>query len=88
MDFFVQISCPRLSVDWGASFCKPLLNPYEFFVAMKKTDWKAIYPMDNYSNNGDMWTNFYHKNRGKGNYYFICVLQKIILTEMMQSVWR
>ncbi|KAL4435678.1 hypothetical protein ABPG74_018229 [Tetrahymena malaccensis] len=65
VDFFVQISCPRLSVDWGAAFSKPLLNPYEFFVAMKQIDWKNIYPMDNYSNNGEMWTNYYHKNKGK-----------------------
>ena len=29
--FFVQIACPRLSIDWGTVFEKPLLNSYEFF---------------------------------------------------------
>lgn len=26
---WVQIACPRLSVDWGTAFSKPLLSPYE-----------------------------------------------------------
>jgi len=26
---WVQIACPRLSIDWGYAFAKPLLNPYE-----------------------------------------------------------
>lgn len=26
---WVQIACPRLSIDWGAAFSKPLLSPYE-----------------------------------------------------------
>ena len=28
-DAFVQIGCPRLSIDWGNTYCKPLLNSYE-----------------------------------------------------------
>jgi len=36
----VQIACPRLSIDWGGSFSKPLLTTYEFYVLMEKTDWK------------------------------------------------
>ena len=31
---FVQTSCPRLSIDWGYAFPKPLLSPYEASVAM------------------------------------------------------
>lgn len=31
ISFFVQIACPRLSIDWGTVFEKPLLNSYEFF---------------------------------------------------------
>ncbi|KAK4054934.1 Diphthamide biosynthesis protein 1 [Microbotryomycetes sp. JL201] len=31
---FVQTSCPRLSVDWGYAFPKPLLSPYEASVAL------------------------------------------------------
>lgn len=30
-DLFVQIACPRLSIDWGTLFHKPVLNPYELF---------------------------------------------------------
>lgn len=26
---WVQIACPRLSVDWGTAFSRPLLSPYE-----------------------------------------------------------
>lgn len=26
---WVQIACPRLSIDWGSAFSKPLLSPYE-----------------------------------------------------------
>ena len=26
---WVQIACPRLSIDWGLAFDKPLLTPYE-----------------------------------------------------------
>ncbi|KAG8834984.1 Diphthamide biosynthesis protein 1 [Serendipita sp. 400] len=31
---FVQTSCPRLSIDWGYAFDRPLLNPYEAAVAL------------------------------------------------------
>ncbi|KDQ29104.1 hypothetical protein PLEOSDRAFT_1063861 [Pleurotus ostreatus PC15] len=31
---FVQTSCPRLSIDWGYAFDKPLLSPYETAVAI------------------------------------------------------
>ncbi|KAG1753798.1 putative diphthamide synthesis protein-domain-containing protein [Suillus paluster] len=31
---FVQTSCPRLSIDWGYAFDKPLLSPYETAVAV------------------------------------------------------
>ncbi len=26
---WIQIACPRLSIDWGTAFSKPLLSPYE-----------------------------------------------------------
>ncbi|XP_072209341.1 2-(3-amino-3-carboxypropyl)histidine synthase subunit 1 isoform X2 [Excalfactoria chinensis] len=29
VDVWVQIACPRLSIDWGEAFSKPLLTPYE-----------------------------------------------------------
>ncbi|XP_016158400.1 PREDICTED: diphthamide biosynthesis protein 1 isoform X2 [Ficedula albicollis] len=29
VDVWVQVACPRLSIDWGEAFSKPLLTPYE-----------------------------------------------------------
>jgi 2-(3-amino-3-carboxypropyl)histidine synthase len=60
---FIQTSCPRLSIDWGYAFEKPLLSPYETAVAVGKTpSWMdqrhqtkdgesehGIYPMDFYA---------------------------------------
>ncbi|KZP12100.1 Diphthamide synthesis [Athelia psychrophila] len=55
---FVQTSCPRLSIDWGYAFDKPLLSPYETAVAVgKAVGWMdkqdgaegGIYPMDFYA---------------------------------------
>lgn len=55
---FVQTSCPRLSIDWGYAFDKPLLSPYETAVAMGRVaGWleapaeksqEQVYPMDFY----------------------------------------
>ncbi|PWY99628.1 hypothetical protein BCV70DRAFT_200557 [Testicularia cyperi] len=33
---FIQSSCPRLSIDWGYAFSKPLLSPYEAAVSINK----------------------------------------------------
>ena len=56
---FVQTSCPRLSIDWGYAFDRPLLSPYETAVAVgKAVGWieetetgkkESIYPMDFYA---------------------------------------
>jgi 2-(3-amino-3-carboxypropyl)histidine synthase len=62
VDFFVQVSCPRLSIDWGYKSAKPLLTPYEFFVLMGMVEWKQTYPMDYYSNNGGEWTNYFGRS--------------------------
>jgi 2-(3-amino-3-carboxypropyl)histidine synthase len=31
---FVQTSCPRLSIDWGMAFARPVLTPYEAALAV------------------------------------------------------
>lgn len=49
IDAWIQIACPRLSIDWGESFSVPLLTPYEACVALELTEWKEQYPMDYYS---------------------------------------
>lgn len=57
VDAWVQIACPRLSIDWGAAFAKPLLTPYELSVCLGQLEWNDVYPMDYYANNSlGPWT--------------------------------
>jgi len=55
---WVQIACPRLSIDWGLAYDAPLLSPYEAAVALKEIEWQEpVYPMDFYANNSlGPWT--------------------------------
>ncbi|XP_065872255.1 uncharacterized protein [Euphorbia lathyris] len=34
IDAWIQIACPRLSIDWGEAFRKPLLTPFEAEIAL------------------------------------------------------
>ncbi|WPK23292.1 hypothetical protein PUMCH_000527 [Australozyma saopauloensis] len=53
IDAFVQVACPRLSIDWGYAFEKPLLTPYEAMVMLNEDTWvKDYYPMDYYKKDG------------------------------------
>ncbi|GKY94716.1 hypothetical protein MPSEU_000437100 [Mayamaea pseudoterrestris] len=66
IDAFVQVACPRLSVDWGQFLShKPVLNPYEFFVAMGEEQWRQVYPMDYYANDSGAWTNYHETNKDR-----------------------
>lgn len=67
VDAFVQIACPRLSIDWGTAFSKPVLTPYELSVALGDAEWsirdsekvtdKEAYPMDFYASKSlGYWT--------------------------------
>ena len=68
VDAWVQIACPRLSVDWGHALSGdssvPVLNPYELFVTLDTTNklWRGgddkSYPMDYYSQDGGPWSNY------------------------------
>ncbi|XP_075417326.1 2-(3-amino-3-carboxypropyl)histidine synthase subunit 1 isoform X2 [Tenrec ecaudatus] len=49
VDVWVQVACPRLSIDWGTVFPKPLLTPYEAAVALRDISWQQPYPMDFYA---------------------------------------
>lgn len=60
IDAFVQVACPRLSIDWGTAFPKPLLTPYELSVTLGDIQWRIEetpcekdkglnYPMDFYA---------------------------------------
>lgn len=53
IDAFIQVACPRLSIDWGYAFDKPLLTPYEAMVMMDNDKkWDDSYPMDYYALDG------------------------------------
>ena len=57
IECWVQIACPRLSIDWGYAFSRPLLTPYEALVALGiRDDWDkandGVYPMDFYAREG------------------------------------
>ncbi|XP_054857498.1 2-(3-amino-3-carboxypropyl)histidine synthase subunit 1 [Eublepharis macularius] len=49
VEAWVQVACPRLSIDWGEAFDKPLLTPYEAAVALQQVSWQETYPMDFYA---------------------------------------
>jgi 2-(3-amino-3-carboxypropyl)histidine synthase len=53
----VQTSCPRLSIDWGSAFPKPLLSPYEAAAALGRapmwTDKSADLGMERYPGQRD-----------------------------------
>merc|ERR1719262_1825445 len=55
---WVQVACPRLSMDWGDAYAAPLLTPYEAHVAFGNQAYKEAYPMDYYSNRGGAWSNY------------------------------
>lgn len=58
IEAWVQVCCPRLSIDWGHAFPVPLLSPYEAEVALGAAEWMAVYPMDYYSKEGGSWANY------------------------------
>ncbi|XP_043188479.1 2-(3-amino-3-carboxypropyl)histidine synthase subunit 1-like isoform X1 [Amphibalanus amphitrite] len=50
VDAWMQTSCPRLSIDWGTAFDRPLLTPYEASVVLNQVAWRGLqYPMDFYA---------------------------------------
>ncbi|KZF19877.1 diphthamide biosynthesis protein-like protein 1 [Xylona heveae TC161] len=49
VECWVQIACPRLSIDWGYAFPRPLLTPYEALIVLGgRKEWWA----DNADNAG------------------------------------
>ena len=65
VDCFVQLACPRLSVDWGHELSAngelPVLNSYEAEVALGDAQWRQAYPMDYYANDGGQWSNYHER---------------------------
>lgn len=66
IDVWIQVACPRLSIDWGEGFIeKPLLTPFELNVVLDAVPSKVnfliseekVYPMDFYANDSlGNWT--------------------------------
>lgn len=55
VECWVQVACPRLSIDWGYAFPRPLLTPYEALVVLGvREGWEKenVYPMDYYGREG------------------------------------
>ena len=58
VEVWVQICCPRLSIDWGHQFEMPVLTPYEAEVALGYRSYLPEYPMDNYAKAGGTYSNY------------------------------
>lgn len=65
VDAWVQIACPRLSVDWGHFFTKPVLSPYELNVALGEEEFREVYPMDFYKAGSGRWSNYHDDNKAR-----------------------
>jgi 2-(3-amino-3-carboxypropyl)histidine synthase len=77
VDAWVQIACPRLSIDWGEGFHVPVLTPYEALVALGTVPafWEEEapaegpgagvqrYPMDYYAKDGGEWSSSYLRGK-------------------------
>ncbi|CAL8464545.1 g4080 [Coccomyxa elongata] len=89
VDAWVQIACPRLSIDWGEGFTKPTLTPYEALVALGEVPawWlgagaeakrgEEAYPMDYYAKDGGVWNSSYHKASARAKTTAPVVLQAL-----------
>lgn len=65
---WVQIACPRLSIDWGDEFSVPTLNPYEAFIALGElpgwwVEGEQDYRMDYYDSQGGAYNSTYHRKK-------------------------
>ena len=61
---FIQIACPRLSIDWSDQFSKPMLTPYEIFLALEQEKLENdVYKMNNYSNDTGEWGHFFKEKK-------------------------
>ena len=70
VEAWIQIACPRLSIDWGEGFNIPILSPYEGMIALKAVEpwWEEQsdnYRMDFYSNDAGPWGNKFDPNKKK-----------------------
>jgi 2-(3-amino-3-carboxypropyl)histidine synthase len=74
---WVQIACPRLSIDWGHHFCVPVLSPFELFVALGEVVDSTLWSAAEEKDEGDQKENdqgypmdFYSKSGGPWTNYY------------------
>ena len=63
VDAWIQVACPRLSIDWGEGFDLPILTPYEAWQALAGEPRDGEYRMDFYSVDAGPWGNKYDPAR-------------------------
>jgi len=66
VEAWVQIACPRLSIDWGEEYtARPLLTPFEAFLALNASEASSQksfdYPMDFYAKRTGPWGNYWNQ---------------------------
>ena len=72
VECWVQVACPRLSIDWGYAFPRPLLTPYEALVVLggKKGGWEkgsgGDASVNEESKNGSVYPMDYYGKEGLG----------------------
>lgn len=75
IEAWVQIACPRLSIDWGEGFSLPVLTPYEGLIALGAVQpfWEGegyrengahAYPQDYYDKSGGEWSSSWLRSKG------------------------
>ena len=65
---FIQIACPRLSIDWSDQFDRPMLTPYEIYLAFGQEKLEnGVYNMNNYSNDTGEWGHFFKDKKENNN---------------------
>jgi len=72
-DAWVQIACPRLSIDWGEAFGVPVITPYEAEVALGAVAgwWEApaeerAYPMRYYERGAGPYNSHWQRQPAQG----------------------
>ena len=74
---WVQVACPRLSIDWGHYFCVPVLSPFELYVAFGEVENAGLWVADEEKSSGnaddptDQYPmDFYTKSGGPWTNYY------------------
>ena len=58
-NLWIQLSCPRISLDWANYFKNLVLSPFEFGILTRSTRFNGNYiPMDFYAKAGKFWTSY------------------------------